>query len=257
MREVRRITSSERKILNKISRAARSHLRHQVDSLLENFSDNRAERKASDKSVDPSGIQDQYQKIGDIAAALTVWHTDPQFLTDLGTPKRLHKTGPLSLSTLARKIMPGPKESASLMRDLLDMGVIEEHDGLFLPAQRSAVLGRANAVTLAYAVGAVDKLIGTISHNIASADQRRYERQVADVRISAADLPMFLRFAEQQGQYLIDAVDDWLSKRQNNGKKSKTDVTVGLGAYCWVRTKTDAPRDQASVAKTKTRSRRR
>ena len=73
------------------------------------------------------------------------------------------------------------------------------------------------------------------NHNFSGATPIRYERQVSEVRIKRADLPLFLRFAEEQGQYLIDAVDDWLERRAAPNDGNNDYISVGLGAYSWVR----------------------
>ena len=188
------------------------------------------------KRVATNDRNPEYIRLRLVADTLMLWHTRTAFLTRAGLPKPLPATGAVSLTTLARTIAPSRAGTAALLQDLLDLKVVKQSGQSYVPAQRSAVLGGANALTLAYATTAISRLIQTISHNVNEGAQPRYERQVSEVRIHAEDLPIFLHYVEQQGQYLIDAVDDWLSKRKAEGAPRNTDVDVGFSAFSWVHT---------------------
>jgi len=254
MRESRRTSVAETQILKTLSAATKTNLKIKIDDLLANFAQPGAGKPSLRNRTNSISIESQYKKIESIAATLMTWHTDSKFLTEHGTPRLLPEKGEPSLTSLVARTISESEDPENLIRELKNLHLIKKTGNLFSPVQRSALLGKTNAITLAYATGAVEKLLETITHNVSKRGSARYQRQVSDVTIRAEDLPMFLRFVEQQGQYLIDAVDDWLSKRVIRGSKSKTDVSVGLGAYCWVRPQDKSPRQRSSRSKKRARS---
>jgi hypothetical protein len=121
-----------------------------------------------------------------------------------------------------------------VVRDLIDLGIVVKIPGGFhKPAIRSAVINGPSALILAHATAAILRLVGTVAHNITGEHPSRFERHVDEVRIRTSDLPIFLRFVEDQGQYFIDSVDDWLSRRAIKGRRKKDEITVGIGAFAW------------------------
>jgi hypothetical protein len=46
-------------------------------------------------------------------------------------------------------------------------------------------------------------------------------------------LPLFLKFVEDQGQYFIDSVDDWLASKKVAHSARCVSVPVGTGAFAW------------------------
>ncbi|HXQ31327.1 MAG TPA: hypothetical protein VN790_05115, partial [Steroidobacteraceae bacterium] len=136
----------------------------------------------------------------------------------------------------SRRVARQRRAAMELSSDMIDLEFVDSRPGGFAPSKRSAVIGTTNALALAYAAIAISRMTGTMAHNFSGGTPPRYERQVSDVSIRAEDLPVFLRFVEQQGQYLIDAVDDWLAKREFQGRQGQRSVSVGVGAFAWVDT---------------------
>jgi hypothetical protein len=215
---------------------ARNHLIAAIDGLLGQFVDSKAVTLKSRRlrSTGRNEIQYQYQRLWNLAEALMLWHSSEQFVTEAGAPKPLARAGKMSLVTLSRRISSTPRQAAQIVSDLINFGLVISADHKFTPVRRSAVPTSTNAVHLAYASMAIARLIATISNNVSGTAQPRYERQVSNINIPACELPMFLRFVEQQGQGLIDSVDDWLSKRATVGTSSAKDVSVGIGAFAWI-----------------------
>jgi hypothetical protein len=207
-----------------------------VDDLLAEFVGAKPIKRAKENPRLQSDfdLSDHYIRLRDAAQALMCWHADELYLTKDGAPKPLPARGSTSLTSLASKVAANAQGTARLVNDLIDLGFVAKSGALFLPAMRSAVINGPSALILAHATAAILRLIGTVEHNVSGRSPPRYERHVADVRIRASDLPVFLRFVEEQGQYLIDSVDDWLSKREIKGRPSAREVTVGLGAFAWV-----------------------
>ncbi len=190
---------------------------------------------------DQPDLNRHYTRLRYAAQALMVWHTDEAYLELDGTPKPLPQRGKTSLTSLSLSVSRSARKSSQLVDDLIKLGFVCKRGAHFIPAMRSAVVGQPSALILAHATAAISRLIGTVTHNVSGATPSRYERHVADIRIRSTDLPVFLRFVEQQGQYLIDSVDDWLSKRELKGPSRVKEVTVGLGAFAWVDPSTRLP----------------
>jgi hypothetical protein len=219
-----------------IARLARDHLIAAIDGLLAQFADLKAITKKSHRPriTRRNELQLQFQRLWNLAEALMLWHSSEQFVTTAGAPKPLARLGKVSLMTLSRRIVTTPRAAAQIVTDLIDFGLVVGADRKYTPVRRSAVLGSTNAVHLAYASMAISRLIATISSNVSGNAQPRYERQVSNIKISPSELPIFLRFVEQQGQGLIDSVDDWLSKRARRESSNANDVSVGIGAFAWI-----------------------
>lgn len=246
----------ERSALEHVAAFARGQLFQAVDELLESFvgplppSTAPARRSAESRE----GFESQHQRFCDIAEALTQWHSIDAFLADDGLPKPLPRTGKRSLTSLSQGVVTSKATAKRLVSDLLQFGVVEASSGMYLPARRSAVLGRANALSLAYATIAATRLLRTISHNVSTDTSPLFERQVVDVAIRATDLPMYLRFVEQQAQYLIDATDDWLSRRGIGSESVQDRVKVGVGAFVWADVLTQSVERRPSRSRRKIQS---
>ncbi len=235
-----RATSSKipnrRLALKPIARAARNDVLKAFDSLLEKFigSDVLRDVILEADPTDPVDLHRSYLRLRDAAAALNQWHTNGAYLTKDGCPRLLRREGKVSLTSLALSVCPNSPAAKQLVGDMIEFGFVSKSGAHFTPEMRSAVVGQPTPLILAHATAAIIRLIGTVTHNVSGGVPARYERHVADVRIRATDLPVFLRFVEQQGQYLIDSVDDWLAKRELEGAPREREVTVGIGAFAWV-----------------------
>lgn len=222
--------------LEQVALAARARITQSVDSLLSEFACEFSAPRVAPRTEESnnSSLQESYERLKTAAQALTLWYSEEGFLASDGNPKPLRRTGKFSLTTLATTLAGDHLNAERLVQDLIDFGLVVKEGISYIPAKRSAVVGAPSALILAHATAAIVRLIETVAHNVSRGVPARYERHVADVRIHATDLPVFLRFVEQQGQYLIDAVDDWLSKREIKGSPRANEVTVGIGAFAWV-----------------------
>jgi hypothetical protein len=235
MNPISRRQANERVALERVALFARTQLIQAIDEMLANFIGPEALNKARDSNAARSSkrFDSEHKRFCNIAEALRLWHSNDDFLTTDGSPRPLPRTGRLSLATLTRLIVGSAAKSKDLVTDLLQFGLVEELDGVYHPARRSAVLGKANALNLAYATITATRLLKTISHNVTTGSPPLYERQVSEVTIRTVDLPMYLRFIDQQAQYLIDSADDWLSRRRVAPVTRGDGIKVGIGAFAW------------------------
>jgi hypothetical protein len=220
--------------IDELSALARAHLVGSIDDLLSRFVGGSRPRGRPKKGAATNAELDaSFERLKNVAEALMTWHSSDDFLTEDGSPAALPRTGPRSLASLARKVTTQRRALEYLTRDLERLIADKSLPESFAPAGRSAIFRQSDSLSLAYSTVAISRLIGTISTNYSGALQARFQRQVSDVNIRASDVPMFLRFVEQQGQYLIDAVDDWLAQRKTRPGEKADPVSVGLGAFAW------------------------
>jgi len=240
-RSVRRESSAK---LDRAALAARDHIAQAVDSLLKEFVGNDSALKfgKAPNIGGQSALHESYNRLRAAAKALNIWHSHEIYVSADGSPKALRKKGEISLESLTKFLVADVENADQLVADLIDFDLISRKGLYYRPKKRAAVVGEPSALILAHAAAAIARLINTVSHNVSGGAPPRYERHVADVRIPLTDLPVFLRFVEEQGQYLIDAVDDWLSKREIKDSRRVKEVAVGIGAFAWV----DAPKSSIS-----------
>jgi hypothetical protein len=247
MNAISRQHIDKRAALERVALFARDQLIHAVNDLLANFVGAETIKCAREgnAALTREGFDSAYKRFRDIAEALMQWHSNDDFVSADGLPRPMPMVGKRSLTALAQLVAFSSERSKALVSDLLEFGLVEEANGLFRPSRRSAVLGKANVLNLAYATITATRLLRTISHNVSSSLPPLFERQVSEVMIAAADLPLYLRFVEQQSQYLIDSVDDWLSRRRVASATRRNGIKVGIGAFAWA--------DQAARPDTKSR----
>lgn len=230
--------------LERLAVSARRQLIQAVNSFLRSFVDAKtlAATMGSDEASSRRKFDSENQRFCDVANALTLWHSSDAFLAVNGSPAPLPMSGKRSLHSLAKEVASSPANARRLVSDLVQFGLLDKSDDMYRPARRSAIVGKANALNLAYATITATRLLRTISHNLTVGSPRLYERQVSEVTIRAEDLPMYLRFIEEQAQYLIDSADDWLSRRRVGKSTRSGRVKVGMGAFAWA----DLPPSRAS-----------
>ena len=173
----------------------------------------------------------QFYRLKNVAEALMMWHTDSAFLAKDGTPIPLPLRGTPSLVTLSRQVTKRSDSRKHLVSDLVELPLLREEDSCYTPSRRSAVHLATDIEKLAYGTTAICRLIDTITSNFSGSPPPLFERQVANVKIRAQDVPIFLRFVQQQGQYFVDCVDDWLLHRKSS---DRTSISVGIGAFSWI-----------------------
>jgi hypothetical protein len=235
MNRITRRQSDGHVSLERLAVSARRQLIQAVNSFLRSFVD--AKTLAASVDSDDANSRRQFdsenQRFCDVANALTLWHSSDAFLATNGSPAPLPMSGKRSLHSLAKEVASSPANVRRLVSDLVQFGLVDESEDMFRPARRSAIVGKANALNLAYATITATRLLQTISHNLSGGPPRLYERQVSGVTIRAEDLPMYLRFIEEQAQYLIDSADDWLARRRVGKNARSAGIKVGMGAFAW------------------------
>lgn len=200
-------------------------------------------RKEVNRLVTQKGLQqrDYASNLNRVTRILSGWHTDPQFTGPYGLPLEVPYDAPggRSFTELVRRYT-GDMPVRAMLDELLRIGVVKESDG-----------GRFKVLTRAYlpktdAPDSLDRLGHVVRNFIETQDFNRtetnpelrlFERQVvADSGIRVSDLPRFQTYVRERGQFLLEEIDDWLSKLDPpNEGASEPVVNTGVGIYHYLK----------------------
>lgn len=162
------------------------------------------------------------------------WITDPAFLEE-GAPAALDYSGRRGFKLLVGRASPGFSPSEAL-RNLLRHRVVS-----ISGKKRVRLLSRffpmrsVNAIDIdIYAQMTID-FLRTHEFNFLRNPKRGqglFQRFAHSASIDPRLAPLFNRYARKQGEVLLEAVDDWLARRERPMRKgAKKSVRLGLGVY--------------------------
>lgn len=200
-------------------------------------------KKEVDRLISERGTRKrEYESnLNRVARILTGWHTDPQFTGPYGLPLDVpfDAPGALSFSELVRRYTSDMPPEA-MLDELLRIGVVKEADaGRYKVLTRTYLPSVDAPESLDRLGNAVRNFVETIDFNRTETDPeaRLFERTVlADEGLRAEDLPHFQAYVRERGQYLLEEIDDWLSKREPVKDDEKAAmVDTGVGIYQFIR----------------------
>lgn len=176
-----------------------------------------------------------------VARILSGWHTDPQFTGPYGLPLDVpwDAPGALSFCELVRRYTTDMPPEA-MLEELLRIGVVKETDaGRYKVLTRTYLPSVDAPESLDRLGNAVRNFVETMDFNRTETEpeSRLFERTVvADKGLRAEDLPLFQAYVRERGQYLLEEIDDWLSKREPVSDEDKTSlIDTGVGIYQFIR----------------------
>lgn len=176
-----------------------------------------------------------------VTRILSGWHTDPSFTGPYGLPLDVpyDASDDRSFAELVRRYT-GDMPTRAMLDELLRIGVVKETDSGQIKVLTRTYLPTADAPESLDRLGnSVRNFVETMDFNRTEPDQARrlLERTVvADAGIRLSDLPAFQGYVRERGQFLLEEIDDWLSKLE-----PITDVTnepviqTGVGIYHYLK----------------------
>jgi len=189
--------------------------------------------------------RDYATNLNRITRILSGWHTDPQFTGPYGLPLDVPYDEPdgRSFAELVRRYT-GDMPVRAMLDELLRIGVVKETDTGRIKVLTRTFLPKADAPESLDRLGnSVRNFVETMDFNRSEEDpeKRLFERTVvADEGIRASDLPAFKRYMKERGQFLLEEIDDWLSKLDPpNGETTEPIVHTGVGIYHYIQKKKD------------------
>ncbi len=184
---------------------------------------------------------DYASNLNRVARILTGWHTDPQFTGPYGLPLDVPYDGAddRTFVELVRRYT-GDMPPRAMIDELLRIGVARETDGGRIKVLTRTYLPKADAPESLDRLGtAVCDFVETMDFNRTETDpeKRLFERTVnADAGIRLDDLPIFQAYIRERGQFLLEEIDDWLSKLEPIDEESSEPVIhTGVGIFHYLK----------------------
>lgn len=173
---------------------------------------------------------------GDVTAhLLRVWHRDSRLISNRDlNPKALPLSkGRHNLKSLIRTLDP-EADPSEVLKTMRAVGLIRRTSaGRYLPTANAAVIPRLHHWAVEHAAHSVIRLISTVYRNATREAEPLLERYSYVPDLNPAEAQEFAAFARQQGQGLLDTLDDWLELRRlrtagNGHEASKSGIPAGV-----------------------------
>ena len=197
---------------------------------------------------DAEALAGRLSRVGRLLAG---WHQDSDFTGPYGIPYEVSFEGPpgrRSFCELVRRYtgdVPAPEMLDELKRigAVLDLG-----NGFYRVLARSYIPSAADPAKFHAMSVAFTDLAKTLDQNLRpDEDHKLFERRVwAPNGVTPSDALEFDAFVKDRGQQFLESLDDWLTSREAEAKKSQAEsrVKLGVAMYMFVRP-ADAVADEA------------
>jgi hypothetical protein len=200
-------------------------------------------RKEVNRLITQRGQKDRdyATNLNRVTRILGGWHTDPQFTGPYGLPLDVpyDEPGERNFAELVRRYT-GDMPVRAMLDELLRIGVVKETDAGRLKVLTRTYLPKADAPESLDRLGnAVRNFVETMDFNRSESDpdRRLFERTVvADAGVRARDLPRFQAYVRERGQFLLEEIDDWLSKLEPIDEANpEPTIQTGVGIYHYLK----------------------
>ena len=193
-------------------------------------------RLVTSSDLDGDGLEAQTNRVGWL---LTLWHQDTG---PYGIPLELpfdDKPGKRSFCELVRRSGAQDVSPSELLDELLRVGAaIQLPNGMIRVLARSYLPSQTDPAALEFMSVAFTDLASTLARNLEFEDRPKFfERRVWTPHgISAKDVGTFEKIVNEQGQHFLETLDDWLTARETEARKSHDEVVrVGVATYMFER----------------------
>lgn len=200
-------------------------------------------RKDVNRLITQKGKQqgDYASNLNRVMRILTGWHTDPQFTGPYGLPLDVpyDQGEERSFTELVRRYT-GDMHARAMLDELLRIEAVKETDGGRIKVLTRTYMPKVDAPESLDRLGnAVRNFVETMDFNRTEQlpENRLFERTVdADDGIRLSDLPIFQEYVRERGQFLLEEIDDWLSKLEPLSERSdEPTVQTGIGIYHYLK----------------------
>ena len=167
---------------------------------------------------------------------LSGWHQDPDYVDTAGVARELPVAGPApSLADLCDRYA-GDMPATALLKELRAVGnVIILPSGLARAQSRVYIPHQLDPAKVLRAGSVLSDLGRTVVHDLArgAREPLRFERRAENDRIDPKHLAAFRAMLEQEGQAMLERVDDWLTRHETKAEESaaKPLLRLGVGIY--------------------------
>jgi Family of unknown function (DUF6502) len=181
-------------------------------------------------------------KVGRVGRLLTGWHQDPEFIGPYGIPYELPfvaDRGRRSFTELVRRYA-GDIPPEEMIEELKRINaVLELGNSYYRVLYRSYIPATLDPVKFELMSMALTDLARTLDHNLQPGEvEKLLERRVwAPNGVTPTVAAQFSGIVREKGTSFLEALDDWLSERENEVvlDESEPRIRIGLAMYMFVR----------------------
>jgi Family of unknown function (DUF6502) len=181
-------------------------------------------------------------KVGRVGRLLTGWHQDPEFIGPYGIPYELPfvaDRGRRSFTELVRRYA-GDIPPEEMIEELKRINaVLELGNSYYRVLYRSYIPATLDPVKFELMSMALTDLARTLDHNLQPGEvEKLLERRVwAPNGVTPTVAAQFSGIVREKGMSFLEALDDWLSERENEVvlDESEPRIRIGLAMYMFVR----------------------
>ncbi len=181
-------------------------------------------------------------KVGRVGRLLTGWHQDPEFIGPYGIPYELPfvaDRGRRSFAELVRRYA-GDIPPEEMIEELKRINaVLELGNGYYRVLFRSYIPATLDPVKFELMSMALTDLARTLDHNLQPGEvEKLLERRVwAPNGVTPVVAAQFSGIVREKGTSFLEALDDWLSERENEVVQDEMEprIRIGLAMYMFVR----------------------
>jgi hypothetical protein len=195
-------------------------------------------RLLSQSDFNGDGLEAQTNRVGWL---LTLWHQDTG---PYGIPLELpfdEKPGKRSFCELVRRSGALDVTPSELLDELVRVGAaVQLPNGLIRVLARSYLPSQTDPAALEFMSVAFTDLASTLARNLEYEERSKFfERRVWTPHgIAEKDVAAFEQMVNEQGQHFLETLDDWLTSRETEARKSHDEVVrVGVATYMFQRDK--------------------
>jgi hypothetical protein len=177
-----------------------------------------------------------------VGAAFHVWFRSRKYLTDTGKPKPLKLLGPSDSveSLIAAESSSAP--AARVASELLRLGLLRKvGQARYVPTALHSLIRGEHPYLSEHVAHSIIRFIDTVRKNSGSPTKNEplIERFAHVSSLPKSKIREFKDFTNQQGEALIDTVNDWLEANKDDGsgagkKRSPVDLQAGLHVFAYV-----------------------
>jgi hypothetical protein len=174
------------------------------------------------------------QRLGTL---LRAWHRETRYLSNEGFPRPLGLEGKQGLKSLICSHYPKDQFS-TIFRLLKNAGLIKkDNKGKWFPTTRHAVFPTLSAELLVHFSEGVARFIETMTRNVTARSRTEvlFERSSKVQKLPISRASEFRNFVNAQALTFLEAVDDWLETRVDQGKSSRErKCSAGVFAFAFL-----------------------
>ncbi len=178
----------------------------------------------------------EFARMNQATRLLTGWYLDTLYVDASGKPRALPFAGSEpSFTGLAQKYA-GDIAPITMLRELCRVGAVKEStDGLLRVLKRFYMPLTIDPEAILRGGSVLRDLGNTIDYNLVrdSEAPSRFEGRATNTNVRAVDVAEFRTFLEEEGQFFLERVDEWLARHEppaETQRKYKT-TRLGIGIY--------------------------